>query len=187
VGTSQSDWMQSKYWKLKRLLGFPVVRSLMWWEDAKTAHLDELELSIDFFETRISRGLSPKFDSLRAIVSAARSFSDEYVPSYRTDLSRVPRSAAGWIDVLTRVLREAEDTALLNDPDFVTDVALAFRRLGCNKECVEFVIKAIEKKVQVRPVALNTAIEASKQADVGLSVVDLQMMTMDETDINTNI
>ena len=177
AGTSPETWVESKYWNLKRQLGFYAARSLMRWQDAKTAHLDELQLAIRLFEMRISRGLTPKFDSIRAIVSAARGFDEGYVPSYRDDLQNVPRDAPAWLDLFLRILRETESTALANNADFVTDVAVGLHHLGYENECAEYVQNAVARGVQVRKVALNTAIKASQHSEAR-HAADLEALTI---------
>lgn len=179
TGADPATWVESKYWSLKRLLGFSTLRTLMWWHDSKTAHLDELELALSGLEKRAALGLTPKNDALRAIVVAARSFHEGYVPSDRTRLPRVPRDRGSWIETIARLLLEAKDTTLLDDPSFIDDVTLALRKLDCGVECVGIVSDALDRGVRLHRRALEEALEAAKSAEMMDSAEGLRMLVTD--------
>jgi tetratricopeptide (TPR) repeat protein len=179
TGADPATWIESKYWSLKRLLGFSTLRTLMWWHDAKTAHLDELELALSGFEKRAALGLTPKNDALRAIVVAAKSFHAGYVPPDRTRLPHVPRDRGSWIETIARLLLEAKDTTLLDDPSFIDDVTIALRKLDCGVECVGVVSDALDRGVRLHRRALEEALEAAKSAEMVDSRGDIRMLVSD--------
>jgi tetratricopeptide (TPR) repeat protein len=179
TGVDPATWIESKYWSLKRLLGFSTLRTLMWWRDAQTAHLDELELALSGLEKRAALGLTPKNDALRAIVVAAKAFHEGYVPPDRTRLPHVPRDRGSWIEIIARLLLEAKDTTLLDDPSFIDDVTIALRKLDCGVECVEVVRDALDRGVRLHRRALEEALEASKSAEIEDSVGGIRMLVSD--------
>jgi tetratricopeptide (TPR) repeat protein len=181
TGSDPDTWIESKYWSLKKLLGFSTLRTLMWWHDPKTAHLDELELALSGFQKRAALGLTPKNDALRLIVAAASFAHEGYVPPDRTRLPRVPRDRDSWIDTIARLLFEAKDTTLLDDPSFIDDVAVALHRLDCDVECVGVVSNALERGVRLHRRALEEALEAAKIAEMEDLVEDIRMLVTDTT------
>lgn len=183
VGVSQSIWLHSKYHHIKRLLGTVLAHRLMWWEDPKTAHLDELEYAMEVCEQKMAKGILPNNFSLRIIVAEAAKFEEGYVPSDRTGLPRVPTTTEGWIDVVYRVLRLAEETGLPYNPYFVKDVCLAFERLGCDEACVQYAVDALSNRgVQIPPAALAATLKASKRISISSPAFhDLEMMLSERT------
>jgi tetratricopeptide (TPR) repeat protein len=179
TGADPATWIESKYWSLKRLLGFSTLRTLMWWHDAKTAHLDELELALSGLEKRAALGLKPKNDALRAVVAAAKSFHEGNVPPDRTRLPHVPRDRDSWIETIARLLLEAKDTTLLDDPSFIDDVTMALRKLDCGVECVGVVSDALDRGVRLHRRALEEALEAAKNAEMEESVGGIRMLLSD--------
>jgi tetratricopeptide (TPR) repeat protein len=180
--TDSASWLISKYWSLKRILGFTTVRGLMWWDDPRTAHLDELEFAFATLEKRATTGFTPKNDALRLIATAARTFQEDSIPPNRTGLPHVPRTREGWIDTMARVLIEAKETTLLDSSNFITDVAVALRRLDCDVECVGVVSDALARGVWLDDRALEEASAAARNAGMeGRTVDDIQMLVTDTT------
>jgi hypothetical protein len=130
MGMTTSDWIESRYWDLKAHLQFYDLKSLLWWEDPGTAFLDELDLAVGVFDKRKEMSLTPKHEAVRTIVKVAKYYHDDMIPLDKTRIPRVPRNLQDWNNLMTRVLREAEGTSLLQDPQFVEDAATALRRLG---------------------------------------------------------
>jgi tetratricopeptide (TPR) repeat protein len=179
TGADSATWIESKYWSLKRLLGFSTLRTLMWWHDAKTAHLDELELALCGLEKRAALGLTPKNDALRAIVVAAKAFHEGSVPPDRIRLPHVPRDRGSWIKIMAQLLLEAKDTTLHDDPSFIDDVAIALRKLDCGVECVDVVRGALDRGVRLHRRALEEALEASQSVEMVDSVGGIRMLVSD--------
>jgi tetratricopeptide (TPR) repeat protein len=178
TGADPDTWIESKYWSLKRLLGFSTLRTLMWWDHAD--HLDELELALSGLEKRAALGLTPKQPALRAIVVAAKSFHEGYVPPDRARLAHVPRDRGSWIETIARLLLEAKDTTLLDDPSFIDDVTIALRKLDCGVECVGVVNDALDRGVRLHRRALEEALEAAaKSSQMADSVGGIRMLVSD--------
>jgi hypothetical protein len=153
----------------------------MWWHDSKTAHLDELELALSGLEKKATLGLKPKNAALRSIVTASKSFHEGYVPPDRTRLPSVPRDRGSWIKTIARVLLEAKDTTLLDDPSFIDDVTIALRKLDCGVECVGVVNDALDRGVRLHRRSLEEALEAAKSAEIVDPVEGIRMLMTDTT------
>lgn len=178
IGTNPVDWMETNYWRLKDLLGFSEVRLLMWWNDPRTCHLDELQFAIDTFEKRTAAGLKPRNGTVRLIVSHASESSDKSVPQDKKELVRVPRNRDDWEKLLRRVLDET-DSSLMSDSNFIDDVALALRRLKCEADCVKFVQDAMLRGVRVRQIAIREASRAADAAGIPEEAESIRLMVMD--------
>jgi hypothetical protein len=154
AGTDPVHWLEFRYWKIKRSLGFPQARLLMWWNDPNECLLDELQFALDVFETRLAEGIQAKMDVLRLIVSHARKFNGE-IPESETLRPRIPRDRDAWAELLTRALGESKN--LRNNEAFLDQAATALRRLDCHAECVQLVEDAMNRGVRVGEIALNEA------------------------------
>jgi hypothetical protein len=176
LGTTPAAWVESNYWKLKRILGFSTARLIMGWDDYKISRLDELNLAIETLEKRSTAGLTPKNAVLFSIVQAAGNYEQRQVPFNATGLPRVPRDRDAWIKVLDKALAEANETRLIYEPNFVVEAAIAFRRLGCNAECVETVNIAISRGLKLNNAALENAIQSAQAAEIEETTTDLKML-----------
>lgn len=164
VGVSPMQWIESKYWTLKHRIGFTDASRLMWWNDPKTSHLDELELAMQVFERRRARGLAPKNAVLRVIVKAARFYRANEIPEDRTGLPSLPRNERQWIATLEKVLDGAEQTSLWNDAHFVESAALAFHTLGRTDACFQLLNDALKRGIRIHERAINDAVELANGA-----------------------
>lgn len=176
LGTSPVAWIETTYWKLKRILGFAIARSVMGWDDYKLSRLDELELAIETLERRSDAGLTPKNAALFLIVLDAGNFEQNHVPFNATGLPRVPREEDGWKRLLLKALHEANETKMLFDPNFIREAAVALHRLGCNVECVEAANDAISRGLKLDRVTLESAVQAGDAAGIAELTSDLRML-----------
>jgi len=181
VGMRPATWAETKYFKLKRSIGFRNARALMFWNDPQTSHLDELELALEVFEMRVESGLKPKNEVMWLIIEAASTVHEGYIPADKTGLPRLPRDRDGWIRIVSKFVKEAEDTVLWEDPELVYRVVLAFRHLGCERECVDFVDGAMSRGVRVKPPALKEAMKIACKGSDDLTE-DIKMLTMDSAE-----
>ena len=179
-GSDPLNWMESRYWKLKKALPSGYVRLLLWWNDPDTAHLDELELALAEFHKRKAAGLKVKNEAVRLIVKNAKSYEEGFVPEERRELFRVPRTSIDWITLLQSVLDETKDSSLHHDVYFVDDVAKAFRQLQCNVDCVKYVADALSRGVRVNQTTLDAALGAAQDDDSVVLDDDIQMMLLEK-------
>jgi hypothetical protein len=140
-----SEWLQSNYWILKENLGFPLLRRLMRWNDMSTAHLKELALFIAMFELRVSEGVVAEPTTLYSIVHGALDASQEDMK-----IPGVPQDAKQWNDLIVRISREAERTDVCSDSAFVSDISLAFWKLGNQTKFADCINGALLKGIPIR-------------------------------------
>lgn len=152
-----SEWLASKYWILKENLGFPLLRRLMRWNDKSTARLKELAFLIAMFESRVSEGISAEASTLFSIVHGAIDISHEDVKT-----PGIPCDTEQWKALIEKVAHESERTIVCSDRDFVSDVSLAFWKLGSRKKFTDWVDGALSKGIQVRPDVLELARSADE-------------------------
>jgi hypothetical protein len=176
LGVSSSVWIETNYWKFKRILGFSNARLIMGWDDYKLSRLDELNLAIDTVEKRSATGLTPKNAALFSIVQAAANLEQYEVPYNATGLPKVPRDIDAWIKLLRKVLDEAEETRLFFEPNFIFEASLALRRVGRHVECLEVVTNAISRGLKLNKEALENAILAGQAAGMVEATSDIRML-----------
>lgn len=176
VNLDPLTWLHSRYWHLKRALGFHHARLLMWWNDPETCHLDELEFAIEEFMGHRATGLKPKNNGVRTIVASAKLFADRPLEDESKKWQLVPFSTPAWASLLQDVLLEIRSSGIQNDPRFIDDVVEACRNLGCNRECVDFVIAAWSRGARVNRKSLTEALEAAKEEHSVDLVKDIQMI-----------
>jgi hypothetical protein len=145
-----SEWLQSKYWIVKENLGFPLLRRLMRWNDIKTAHSKELALLIAMFESSVSEGVIAEPTTMYSIVHGALEASPDDIK-----IPGVPHDAKQWNDLIMRVSREAERTDVYSDSAFLSDLSLAFWKLGNQKKFSDCVNVTISKGIPIRPDVLE--------------------------------
>lgn len=143
VGLDPISWMRSRYWHVKRAIGFNYARLLMWWNDPETCHLDELNHSIIELETSISKGFAVRPEILRTILDGAKNVDIELIESNVERWHHIPATYQGWVDLIETVLIEsASSTSLsssvVHNTTFIRDVVVACQHLGCSKVCVDF-------------------------------------------------
>jgi pentatricopeptide repeat protein len=156
-GMSPNDWIELKYWDLKRLIGFGETARLMWWSDFQTRSLFELNFALASQEKRMLDGLTPKNDALRLIASAAKSYQEYHVPEGAVELSYVPRSVSDWKRALTAILAESQHSSLFNSRAFIESVAIGFVELGSFEEATKVIDDAVDRGLDVDRSVLYTA------------------------------
>jgi hypothetical protein len=176
VGMDPTSWMHSRYWNVKRALGFDYARLLMWWNDPKTCHLDELQLAIQEFKERRTSGLKAKHDAVRVIVGNAKYFDEKLIPTEHQNWDRVPFTTNGWNELLQEVLNESRSSSKYYDAIFIDDVVEAFRNLNCNRECVDFMTDVLGHGIRVNKKALSESLEAAKEEQSFDLANEIQML-----------
>jgi hypothetical protein len=145
AGMDSERFLASRYWHLKRALGFNWARLLMWWNDRDTCHLDELALALHEFKQRRLCGLKAKHEAIRVILENAISFQEGSVPDHRKDLVTLPRTKPEWLELLLHVLEETRDSPLHQDADFIDYANQALSNLNCTIGCAQSVNESLLK------------------------------------------
>jgi hypothetical protein len=176
LGISPAAWIETNYWKFKRVLGFSNARLIMGWDDYKLSRLDELALAIETLEKRVMAGLTPKNAALFSIVQAAANLEQYAVPYNATGLPKAPRDLEAWIKVLDKVLEEAKETRLFFEPYFIYEASLALRRVGRHEECLQVILDALSRGVKLNKEALENAVLAGRAAGLEDATSDIKML-----------
>lgn len=156
-GIAPNDWIELKYWDLKRLLGFAETSRLMWWSDPQTRNVCELNFALKCQEKRKLDGLTPKNDALRLIASAAKSYQSFHAPEGVADLQYLPRRVSDWKRALRATLDESQHSSLFNSRTFIESVAIGFVELGSFEEATKIIDDAIDRGLDVERSVLYTA------------------------------
>ena len=180
-GKSSTEWMESRYWQLKRILGFKHARLLLWWNDPKTSHLDELQLALEEIDSRRALGLEFRVEAVHSIVSKAADFDEGFIPDDKVGIPRVPRTAAAWAETLHSIIGDIDGSnRLLYDSGFNERVAVAYSNLGYNSQCVHFVTTALRNGLPLEQRAIKVATLAAEPANISdpSLIEDLRMIDL---------
>eukprot|EP00536_Pseudo-nitzschia_multiseries_P010631 jgi/Psemu1/26583/gm1.26583_g len=181
VGLDSKRWTMTKYWSLKRLLGFYHARLLMWWNDEQRAPLDEVNLAIKEYYKEKANGMRPKNDIVRAIVSGASRY-DSFGLETTKGYEKVPRSEDDWVALLEEVLHTMKDSFIRYDPTFVDSVVQAYKSLGRSRECVDYVSEVINvDETRMRQSTLEDVLEAAEIEHADELYNDIQMLLVQGT------
>lgn len=174
-GHPSKHWIKSRYWTLKRELGWRFARLLMWWNDPNIASEEELLLAVEQLEAAKNDGIIPRNDDLRCIVRYAdlkmRRGEDAYGSLQRSQV----------IELVLEAILEAQRTSLWTQPSFITSSAASLRILSANKECVQLVRDALSQGIRVSKRALKEALGAARDIDDSDSVEELSAAIEDLT------
>ena len=179
-GVDRDVWMRTRYWQVKKTLGFLHARLLMWWNDPETCHLDEFEFAISDFNARVADGLKVRNDAVRTIVNYARLFNESKVPRDNFRWKHfVPRSKDECIALVLNVVHECESSPIINDPFFIESVVSALRNLDANEECVDFVTTLFDRDIRLQRSTLSKALESATVVKAPAVVNDISMLISD--------
>jgi len=182
AGFDSKRWTMSRYWQINRMLGFYHARLLMWWNDEQRAPLDEVNLAIKEFYNEKANGMRPKNDIVRAIISGSSRY-DSFGLEYTDGYEKVPRSVESWAALLDEVLCIMKESPIWYDPNFVDSVVHAYRNLGRNRECVQYISDVLHvDRTRIRKSTLLNALEAAKKEHSTLLYNDIQMLLSRRTD-----
>jgi tetratricopeptide (TPR) repeat protein len=176
LGVSPAVWIETNYWKFKRVLGFSIARLIMGWDDYKLSRLDELDQAIETLEKRSIVGLTPKNAVLFSIVQAAANLEQYAVPYNATGLPKVPRDTDSWIKLIDKVLDEAKETRLFYEPNFIFEASLALRRVDRHVECLEIVSEALSRGLKLNKATLENAVLAGQAVGMEDATADMKML-----------
>jgi len=141
VSGEQSDkWIASRYWILKKYVGFHYARLLMWWRDPHNTQRNELALAIRYLKEHSVRGTSMNDDALRVIV---KFIAERY---NQTNEERDRRFA---VETILESLQVANNTMLATDSAFISEAALTLQQLREVHESYNILMSAIDRGVEV--------------------------------------
>jgi len=176
VGLDSKQWTTTKYWQLKRTLGFYHTRLLMWWNDEERAPLDEVNLAIKEFHKETANGMRPKNDVVRAIFAGAQHHNGLGL-EFQNGYEKVPRSADQWAELLGKVLQTIQESPVRYDPNFVDSVVYAYKSLGKDGECLDYVSGVLEvERTRIRRSTLENILKAAKAQQAFGLCQDIEML-----------
>ncbi|KAL3924359.1 MAG: hypothetical protein SGILL_001098 [Bacillariaceae sp.] len=176
VGVDPQTWMTSRYWHLKRELGFYYARLLMWWNNPEMAPVDEMNLAIKEFNSELTNELRPKNDVVRVIVEGPNILKETIGFENLNGYERVPKSTEGWIALLAQLVEATKASPIQYDPNFIDSVVKAYKNLGCSRECVQYVSELMDADgIRVRRSTLSEALEAARLEQAFELYRDIQM------------
>jgi hypothetical protein len=164
AGESSTEWMESRYWRLKEVLGFKTARLLLWWNDPRTCHLDELQLCFEEMDKRRHLGIEPRIETVLSILEKAAEFQESFIPDDKVGIPRVPRTSAAWATAVDAVV-DVESKRLIYYPVFNERVVKAYKNLGYDSKCFHFVGSALRKGFPINEDTLQVAEKSLKEAD----------------------
>jgi len=170
MGVLPNEWLISNYWKVKRAVNKDYIRLLLNLEYSDNLQEIELRISLKQFDEAKELGLAVKNDVLRCMVRNAGSrqrngnFDGNPVPEAREIREREAQTKDRFdaIDIVGQAVLAARGTSFWNDLVFIDTVAIAFRSLKGNTECIEFVKDVIASGIQPNPRSLEHAHLAAK-------------------------
>jgi len=198
LGMKPGVWIVSHYWLLKNILGFHHARLLMWWNDPNETQARELELALRHFEANRSRGILVKDDVLRCIVKLLgvrhkeRSIVSKTGTTNRQSIShqkKIESYRTKSVNLTLEAFSEASRTSLGEERSFTFEVASGLRKMGANRECMDFVHSLIKRNVALNRTTLLEGQAAAKSegdavmlkyfTDLGPSSVNLKERNVD--------
>jgi hypothetical protein len=176
AGVDQQVWLTSRYWNIKRELGFEYARLLMWWNDPDSVLLDELILAIKEYDKELAQELRPKNDGLRVIVNGAGLFYTLELYTLK-GYDRIPKTISQWLSMLEEVLKATQGSPLHSDPRFIDSVVQAYKTLGCSRECIAYIKEIMEHDfIKLRKSTLKVVLEAARVEQAFDLSRDVQML-----------
>jgi hypothetical protein len=139
-------WIASRYWTLKKYVGFHYARLLMWWRNPESTQQNELGLAIRNLESYHLHGIPMNDDALRVITKFV-------TEKYNRTKAENDRLAA--LETIIESLKVAEQTSLMTDGDFISEAALSLQLLKAPEECYNLVVNAIDRGVEVDTVIVK--------------------------------
>uniref|UniRef100_A0A7S1ZQV2 Uncharacterized protein n=1 Tax=Ditylum brightwellii TaxID=49249 RepID=A0A7S1ZQV2_9STRA len=147
LNISPEEFNSSRYWQLKRTLGYRFAKLLMWWRNLSSSWEKELKLSVRQLKQGRQGGHVIDEDALRCIVKFAGHNQRDDInqgvpvsdgPSEKDQVIQNKERKYG-IKLIREVVVDAHQTTLYNSPAFVDDVAIGFCSLKAYDECIKFV------------------------------------------------
>jgi hypothetical protein len=172
-GFDAESWLRSRYWNVKKRIGFKYSRLLMWWNDPHTCDFDELEFAIGDFRERKAAGLKVKYETIRTILyNSKKGTMQEGSIDYRF----VPTSVQEWVKLLQEVTKEMHNFSTPLDSRLIDDIVKSYLALDCRQECVEFVSEELNKGARINKKSLVEVLDAAHMEYHENLADDIEMM-----------
>jgi len=139
-GEESDKWIASRYWTLKKYVGFHYARLLMWWRDPERTQQNELALAIRHLKEHNLRQVSINNEALRVVVKfIAKRYSE-------TNEEQDRRFA---VETILESLKVADKTILAADSVFQSEAALVLQQLQEFGESYKILISAIDRGLEI--------------------------------------
>ena len=140
TGEQSDKWIASRYWTLKKYVGFHYARLLMWWRDPHSTQRNELALAIQYLKDHKLRGSSINDEALRVIIKFI---------AKRYNETHEERDRLYAVETILESLKVADNTMLAMDSAFISDAALSLQLLNEFDVSYDIVTRAVERGVEV--------------------------------------
>lgn len=159
VGMKSHDWINSRYWRVKRYVGFRYARLLMRWDDPETSQKEELLFAVREMRECAHEGVLAKNAPLYCIVRIAH-LHDTEGRIKEVSLSDKQRRSA--VNLLREACTEANRSGLMDSHFFTAEVVRGLRALKANKECIQMVRSLTSQGDKCKhKIAMETAMYAA--------------------------
>ncbi|KAL7498774.1 hypothetical protein ACHAWT_008784 [Skeletonema menzelii] len=138
IGIDKDEWITSRYWEIKRYVGYHYARLLMNWNDPSTSKKSELVFAIKEMRSCSKQGTLTKNAPLMFIAQQGDLYStDKKNASGKKSLS--DRERRSVVNLILEACVEADRSNLLQKHTFTAHVARSLRKMNANKECIKIV------------------------------------------------
>ena len=187
TGMTPLAWTERQYHGLRNMISFSTLRKLLWWNDPKTAYLDELELALGQWEARKATvtdegaATAPVLPSIRIILRNAKRLTDASIPMDKTKIPHVPRNVSAWKSLVDEIVKEIDWNIWHTKAGrgLIKDVIEAYRNLGSDHDCLAFTFQCLENEIVLGDEALEAAISAADAVGDASSAHTLRMIASD--------
>ncbi|KAL7459227.1 hypothetical protein ACHAWC_010906 [Mediolabrus comicus] len=164
IGMKKDEWITSRYWEIKRYVGYHHARLLMNWNDPSTSQKEELLFAINEMRSCASQGILTKNAPLLCIAQQGDLYSfdrHDDASSGKDKLSERQRRSV--VNLILEACVEASRSNLLQKHSFTAHVVQSLRKMKANKECIKIVRGLVSNVGRCKhQVAMEEAIYAAK-------------------------
>ncbi|KAL3808880.1 hypothetical protein ACHAXA_010935 [Cyclostephanos tholiformis] len=164
VSMKCNDWIKSRYWTIKKYVGFHHARLLMRWNDPATSKNEELLFAVNEMRQCASKGIVVENSPLMCIVSLAELYgTDGQINS--GNMAESQRQSS--INLLLEASREARRSGFIKNHAFTAKVTRSLRSLNANEECIQIVSSLVSegRKCNQRLAVKEAIYAASEERD----------------------
>jgi len=130
-----TNWLERKFWNLKRLVGKTQARKLIWGSLKGSEHKERM-LALQTHQRRTQQMILPKHETLRIL--AGMTERDYQFLQHENK----QRNYASWSDILGSVAHEAKGTLLLSDGRFLSSLIRGLGDVGMTDAAKQLELEA---------------------------------------------
>lgn len=157
-----NDWIKSRYWTIRKNVGFHYARLLMRWDDPATSSKEELLFAVNEMRQCATEGIVVKNGPLMCIVSIADLYCSDDSRRNKSDMSERQRRSS--VNLILEACAEARQSGFIKNHAFTAKAVRSLRALKANKECVQIVSALISDGSNCRHrIAMEEAIYAASE------------------------